>query len=197
LACSPARDFLDSYPDISLQVSGIAHGGDTVSDSVDMEVRCDSERIGGMDAVTVAGDAVFPVCHPHLGRGLKQPGDLLGQRLLHATGDPRGWAEWLSAAGVTPTEKAALVQTDSTATLLVLAERGVGVALGHASLVRPLLDHGRLVRPFAPDLETVGIFYLITPTDHPLRRQARLFKDWLLAEGTATSTQALGRATRP
>jgi LysR family glycine cleavage system transcriptional activator len=181
--------FLDSYPDISLQVSVIVHGVETVWDAVDMEVRYESERMGGMDAIALMGDAVFPVCHPRLGRELRQPSDLLDQRLLHVTGNRRGWTEWLTAAGVVPTTKTALLQTDSGATTLLLAERGIGVALGHSSLVMPLLQQGRLIRPFASSLETVGIFYLITPSDHPMRRQARLFRDWLLAEGTTSSAK--------
>lgn len=188
------KHFLDAYPDISVQISAILHGIDTVWDAVDMEVRYNSDRIGGMDAITLMGDAVFPVCQPSLGRRLKQPSDLLHQRLLHVTGNRRGWTDWLTAAGIALTAKAALLQTDSPSTSLVLAEQGAGVALGHASLIAPLLQQERLIRPFAPDLETVGIFYLITPRDHPLRRQARLFKDWLLAEGTHTSTETLERA---
>jgi LysR family glycine cleavage system transcriptional activator len=189
------QDFLDSYPDISLQVSVIVHGSETVWDAVDMEVRYESERMGGMDAITLMGDAVFPVCHPSLGGALRQPSDLLQQRLLHVTGNRRGWTEWLSAAGVNAPAKTALLQTDSGATTLVLAERAIGVALGHSSLVMPLLQQGRLIRPFAPALETVGIFYLITPSDHPLRRQARLFRDWLLAEGSNTSAETLEPAS--
>jgi LysR family glycine cleavage system transcriptional activator len=189
------QQFLDTYPDISLHVSIIVDGIETVWDAVDMDVRYESERMGGVDAITLMGDAVFPVCHPCLGRQLRQPADLLHQRLLHVTGNRRGWAEWLSAAGVPSSPGAALLQTDSGATALVLAERGIGVALSHSSLVMPLLRQGRLIRPFAPVLETVGIFYLITPSDHPLRRQARLFRDWLLAEGSNTSVETLELAT--
>jgi LysR family transcriptional regulator, glycine cleavage system transcriptional activator len=188
------KDFLDAYPDISVQLSAILHGVDTVWDAVDMEVRYNSDRIGGMDAIALMGDAVFPVCQPGLGRRLRQPSDLLHQRLLHVTGNRRGWTDWLAAAGIALTAKTALLQTDSPSTSLVLAEQGAGVALGHASLVAPLLQQERLIRPFAPELETVGIFYLITPRDHPLRRQARLFRDWLLVEGTHTSTETLEHA---
>ena len=189
------RDFLDTYPDISLQVSLIVHGVETVWNALDMEVRYESERMGGMDAIALMGDAVFPVCNPSLGHELRQPSDLLQQRLLHVTGNRHGWTEWLHAAGVTCAAKTSLLQTDSGATTLVLAEQGVGVALGHSSLVMPLLQQGRLIRPFSPALETVGIFYLITPSDHPLRRQARLFRDWLLAEGSHTSAETLEPAS--
>jgi LysR family glycine cleavage system transcriptional activator len=188
------QDFLDIYPDISLQLSAIVCDVETNWDAVDMEVRYESDRIGGMDAITLMGDAVFPVCHPRLATELRRPSDLLQQRLLHVTGNRRGWTEWLSAAGINSPSKPALLQTDSGATSLVLAERGIGVALGHSSLVTPLLQQGRLVRPFAFSLETVGIFYLITPSDHPLRRQARLFRDWLLAEGSKTSAELLEAA---
>jgi DNA-binding transcriptional LysR family regulator len=47
-----------------------------------------------------------------------------------------------------------------------------------------LIESGRLIRPFPSPLEIIGIFYLITPTAHPLRRQARLFRDWVLAQGS-------------
>jgi LysR family glycine cleavage system transcriptional activator len=188
------QDFLKSYPDICLQVSVIVYGIETAWNAVDMEVRYESDRMGGMDAITLMGDTVFPVCHPRLGKDLRQPGDLLQQRLLQVTGNRNGWSEWLAAAGVTSPAKPTLLQIGSGSTALVMAERGIGVALGHSSLVRPLLQQGRLIRPFAPALETVGIFYLITPTDHPLRRQARLFRDWLLAEGSNTSTQTLESA---
>ena len=128
LACR-LQDFLDIYPDISLQLSAIVCGVETNWDAVDMEVRYESDRIGGMDAITLMGDAVFPVCHPRLATELRRPSDLLQQRLLHVTGNRR-----------------------------------------------------------------VGIFYLITPSDHPLRRQARLFRDWLLAEGSKTSAELLEAA---
>jgi LysR family glycine cleavage system transcriptional activator len=189
------QQFLDAYPDISLQVSIIVHGIDMGWNTVDMEVRYDSDRIGGMDAIALMGDAVFPVCHPRLGRSLQQPHDLLQQRLLHVTGNRRGWTEWLSAAGVISPSRAALLQADSEATTLILAEQGLGVALAHSALVMPLLQQGRLIRPFSSALETVGIFYLITPSDHPLRRQARLFRDWLLAEGSNTSAETLEPAS--
>ena len=185
------QTFLAAYPDISLQMSLIGHGAETVWNAVDMEVRYESDRMGGLDAIALMGDAVFPVCHPRLLRALQKPEDLLQQRLLHVAGNRRGWSEWMAAAGVLPSVKTALLQTDSEATSLVLAEQGVGVALSHSALVKPLLQQGRLIRPFSSLLETLGIFYLITPSDHPMRRQARLFRDWLLTEGSNTSAETM------
>ncbi len=182
--------FLAAYPDISLQIWEVVHGSETAWDGIDMEVSYDSDRSSGMDAIALMGDAVFPVCHPSLAPQMRQPSDLLQQRLLHVMGNRRGWTDWLGAAGVTTTGKISVLQTGSAASALILAEQAAGVALGNNSLVGTLLQQGRLIRPFPPELETVGIFYLITPSDHPLRRQARHFRDWLLEEGADASAMA-------
>jgi LysR family glycine cleavage system transcriptional activator len=177
------KAFLLSYPEISLQISPILHGIDTDWDEFDLEVSFDSERMAGLDAIALMGDPVFPVCSPELARAMRKPQDLLAQRLLHVVGHRRGWSEWLAMAGVTPHAATAVLQIDSMEAALAFAEQGIGVALSHGSFVDPLLQAGRLCRPFPETLETVGIFYLITPSTVPLRRQGRLFRDWLLTEG--------------
>jgi LysR family glycine cleavage system transcriptional activator len=174
--------FLSAYPDIALQIAPIMQGIDTDWDDYDIEVSFDSERTAGLDAIALMGDTIFPVCGPQIAASLQKPTDLLSQRLLHIAGHRRGWTEWLTMAGLTPQPETPVLQIDSTEASLAFAEQGLGVALGHASFVDPLIRAGRLVRPFPTGLETVGIFYLITPSTFPLRRQARLFRDWLLAE---------------
>jgi DNA-binding transcriptional LysR family regulator len=104
--------------------------------------------------------------------------------LLHVAGQRRGWAEWLALAGLAAHPQTSILQIDSPQAAIIFAEQGLGVALGHASYVEPLIRAGRLARPFSTGLETVGIFYLITPSTFPLRRQARLLRDWLLTEAS-------------
>lgn len=178
------KAFLSSYPEISLQISPVLHGIDTDWDEFDLEVSFDSERMAGLDAIALMGDPVFPVCSPDLSPALRKPKDLVTQRLLNVVGHRRGWSEWLALAGVTPHAATPVLQIDSMEAALAFAEQGIGVALSHGSFVQPLLQAGRLIRPFPETLETVGIFYLITPSTVPLRRQGRLFRDWLLTEGT-------------
>ncbi len=178
------QDFLGAYPDILLQVSVAIGGIDNDWSTADMEVRYESTQMGGVDATVLVGGTVFPVCHPSLSQALRQPCDLLHQRLLHVTGHRHGWSEWFHVAGAVLPDGARLLQADSGVTTLVMAEQGIGVALGHSALVLPLLQQGRLVRPFMPGLATPGMFHLITPSDHPLKRQARLFRNWLLAKGS-------------
>lgn len=179
--------FLTTYPDISLQISPIVQGIDTDWDDFDIEVNFDGDRMSGLDAIALMDDPVFPVCNAQLARELRSPKDLTTQRLLNVATLRRGWTEWLAMAKVTPDPETSVLQIDSVESALSFAEQGIGVALSHGSFAESLLKQGRLIRPFPAPLETIGIFYLVTPSAFPLRRQARLFRDWLLAEGTKSA----------
>jgi LysR family glycine cleavage system transcriptional activator len=174
-------EFLDAQPAIQLRIAAAVHGMDTVWDGIDMEVRYDSDRTSGLDAVCLMSDALFPVCHPSIAGRLAAPTDLLRERLLHVIGNRHGWPEWLASVGISASALTGL-QSDTSATALALAEQGVGVALGHASLVEGLIAEGRLIRPFAPALQTKGVFYLIEPSGRPISPQARIVREWLLQE---------------
>lgn len=174
--------FLSTYPEIALEIAPLVPGIDTDWDEYDIEVSFDGERTAGLDAIALMGDATFPVCSPALAASLQQPEDLLSQRLLHVAGEKLNWANWLKMAGIAPEPQWPVLQIDSPEASLLLAEQGLGIALAHGSFAEPLIKAGRLVRPFSKRLEMVGIFYVITPSAFPLRRQARLLRDWLLAE---------------
>jgi LysR family transcriptional regulator, glycine cleavage system transcriptional activator len=177
--------FLDAHPTIQLRIAAAVHGMDTVWEGIDMEVRYDSDRKPGLDAVCLMSDAFFPVCHPRIAARLAAPADLLRERLLHVIGNRHGWPEWFGLVGIAAAALTGL-QSDTSATALALAEQGVGVALGHASLVQGLIAEGRLVRPFAPALQSQGVFYLIEPSGRPISPQARILRAWLLRESTTT-----------
>ncbi|MCB8880539.1 LysR family transcriptional regulator [Acidisoma cellulosilytica] len=181
------KAFLSSYPEISLQIAPFVQGIDTDWDEFDIEVSFDSDRMPGLDAIALMDDPIFPVCGPQIAGCLNTPKDLATEHLLHVAGQRRGWSEWLALAKIVPHAETSVLQIDSMESAMAFAEQGIGVALSHGSFVEPLLKQGRLVRPFPAPLETIGIFYLITPSAFPLRRQARLFRDWLLAEGAKTA----------
>ncbi|GAB0116687.1 LysR substrate-binding domain-containing protein [Acidisoma sp. 7E03] len=173
--------FLAEFPDIALHVSPTIGGVDTDWDEYDLEISQERDRAAGVDAIVLVGDTIFPVCGPALAAALHKPEDILHQRLLHQPGDGENWAEWFRLSGITTRPATPLIEVESLPTALAFAEQGLGVTLAHASLVASLLETGRLVRPFPSPLEIIGIFYLIMPAAHPLRRQARLFRDWILA----------------
>jgi LysR family glycine cleavage system transcriptional activator len=120
-----------------------------------------------------------------LAASLKEPRDLLRQRLIHVIGNRQGWTDWFAEAGLRDVIFDQVLQTDTSAIGLELAAAGVGVALGHSSLVKPMIEAGRLVHLFTAEIDAQGPFYLVAPSDRPMRAEARSFKTWLLAEAAA------------
>lgn len=177
------KDFHQAHPGIGLRLISAVHGIDTIWEGVDLEIRYGGEHAPGLTAVPLTADRLFPVCAPELlegPRGVRRPEDLLGQRLVHVIGNPYGWDAWFKAAGLDAAITGECLQTDTSAIALALAAAGLGVALGHSSLVGSYLAAGRLVMPFNVAVSTKNIFYLVMPENRPLRRDAAIFRDWLI-----------------
>jgi LysR family transcriptional regulator, glycine cleavage system transcriptional activator len=174
--------FLDAHPGISVRLLAVVHGSDIIWEGIDMELRYDSDRAEGLEALPFRPDYIFPVCSPAVARRLETPADLLRERLLHVIGNRHGWSEWLALAGVEAAEFPPDLQVDTSAISLALAEAGAGVALGHSSLVTDLLHAGRLVRPFAQELAAHDIYHLIRPAAGPQNAAADAFATWLMTQ---------------
>jgi len=179
--------FFSTHPDISLRLLAAVHGLDTVWDGVDFEIRYEGSHASGLTVVPLMPDRLFPVCHPSLAKELAGPADLLSQRLLHVMGNKHGWMEWFQAAGVSGDDVAQFLQTDTSAISLELAAVGLGVALGHSSLVGSMLQKNILAKPFEIAIETAGVFYLVMPRDRKLRAPAQAFLTWLQSKASDDS----------
>ena len=126
---------------------------------------------------------------------MNEPSDVLNYPLLHVVGNREGWPAWLDAAGV-ETKGAARgsgseVLLDTSAVSLELAAEGLGLALGHRSLVARHLESGRLVAPFDLALGCREAFYLVSPESRVDTPDAAAFRAWLLEEAHR-SAQAHG-----
>lgn len=97
----------------------------------------------------VERDVIFPVCAPGLAAQLSRPEDLRNVPCLTDTTWDRDWMHWLAAVDLS--EK--VTPRGPVYSLYALAVEetlnGAGVLIGHAALLAPLLQSGRLVAPFA------------------------------------------------
>jgi LysR family glycine cleavage system transcriptional activator len=185
--------FQASQDDISVRLLASVHNAESVWEGVDMEIRYDPDDSPWHDATLLFADALFPVCCPDMAERLRSPENLLAEHLIQVIGNRRGWNEWLRLAGLPEVDNFRQLQTDTSGLAISLAQSGAGVALGHHSLVEPLLASGQLQRPFELELKTSGVFYLIAPADRGMRAAARRFKAWLLSEcNGAASTGSEG-----
>ncbi|MDP2697182.1 LysR family transcriptional regulator [Thalassospira sp.] len=100
-------------------------------------------------AIILCDDDIYPVCTPAIAHTLKSPTDIGNAVCLHDSTWSSDWALWLESAcpDVAVQTKGPVFSLYSLA--LEEARNGAGVLIGHDALVRPHLESGALVAPFA------------------------------------------------
>lgn len=132
-------------------------------------------------------EEAVPVCSPDwlVSHPLLQPADLLTAPLLSQSSRRDAWGRWFAAAGV---EAGALPPGPAFEHFLMLAQAaaaGAGVALIPSFLIRPELDAGTLVIPFARPLSSQQAYYLARPADTATHLALSQFRDWILDQAKA------------
>lgn len=132
-------------------------------------------------------EEAVPVCAPGwlATHPLRQPADLLAAPLFSQSSRRDAWSRWFAAAGV---EAGTFPPAPAFEHFLMLAQAaaaGAGVALILSFLIRPELESGSLVIPFARPLSSDHAYYLARPVDaqeHPALSQ---FRDWIVDQAKA------------
>jgi LysR family glycine cleavage system transcriptional activator len=179
----PALDgFNRRNPGLTLRIEATHQYADFNSSRVDVAVRYGREQSAGLKfepLVEVRGQAV---CAPaQVKAGLKTPQDLSRQVLLHLTSQPRAWPAWLKEAGLADLTPRGEIWFDSVPTVLEAAERGLGVALAMAPLIRARQGFGtRLVAPFAFQTRRSETLYLVSRTEQARDRKIAALRRWIV-----------------
>ncbi|NOD62197.1 MULTISPECIES: LysR substrate-binding domain-containing protein [unclassified Ruegeria] len=172
-------DFIDSYPDISVQVDAGERLADFKSDGVDLAVRQGRAPFGSdLDAVPLFSTEFVPVCSPSIAGKVTHPSDLLGQVLLN---DTHGlWPLFLERVGVSG--KPRMMSFSQTSLAIDAALSGQGIALANAPLVASELASGRLVQPLEDVLiEDLG-FYIVALRKPRQPQMVEIMRNWLLSQ---------------
>lgn len=121
----------------------------------------------------------FPVCSPGLFNQspLKHPRDLARHCLLHDDQDGKTWNAWLAthAADLRPARHLYLGHAGLT---MEAAARGQGVAIGDNLTSAEDLASGRLVRPFAAQVPSLGQYALVCERLRLDKPAVAQFVDW-------------------
>jgi LysR family glycine cleavage system transcriptional activator len=171
--------FMQSYPDIALTIMSTADLADFLSPEVDIAIRYGDGGWPNASSEHLAGETRFPVCTPAYRdtHALRQPADLARATLLRHSWQP--WADWLRAAQVDLKEPPSGLTVSDSAMLIEAALSGQGVALARRRFALDDLTAGRLVRPFATEVEDGYSYYLVCREGHSLSAAAALFREWL------------------
>jgi LysR family transcriptional regulator, glycine cleavage system transcriptional activator len=176
--------FAEAYPGIDLRVSATMHHIDFAREDVDVAVRHGDGNWGGLDAVRLCTEELFPVCSPKLMSGrnrITQPSDLLKFPLLHLD-DWKAWSKWFESAGVADVKLSRGLALNRASMLIDAAVDGQGVALARTTLAAWDLINGRLAKPFNLGLRLSNTYWIVCPKATSSMPKIATFRDWLLAE---------------
>lgn len=174
---------LEAVPWLTLNlVTPIWDPGRTAAEA-ELEVRFGLESEQSDGAIRLARDRCYPVCSPAWDAAAA---DWRHATLFDCAGVRGNWEAWLAGRRQElPPGK--LVNLASTFVIsLSAAQRGVGLAMGHDTLVGVQLAEGSLARPYAQEIALPEAYYLTLPPKHGETPATRAFAAWIQAEFEAS-----------
>jgi len=159
-------------------------------DAIDLAIRFGPAPGRGLHGELLCREELFPAASPQLFRGGRMP-DMLATLaeypLLHDTdAGPEqpwlGWRGWFERAGLPTAPVGRGLQFSDSVVLVGAAIAGLGIAIGRAPHVGPLLARGQLVRVTQENWISPWSYFLMAPPAHFKRPVVRTFVDWALEE---------------
>ena len=181
--------FLAAQPQLELHLQSTVAVVDFARETgVDAGLRYGPGQWPGLQAVHLFDDWVTPTASPDLIARLGRPTlQTLGEFPL--LGAPGGrWSQWFAQFGGTPPPRF-VANFDDSETLHRAAAEGLGIALGRMSLIRPMVDAGRLLPLFDERLKAEYAHYLVFPPRAEQHAGLQALRDWLLDEAHAYAQQ--------
>lgn len=173
------NQFQQLHPYIDLRLLTNNNRVDLAGEGLDAAVRFGDGAWHGAHAQMLLRAPLSPMCTPALAQQLREPSDLAGQSLLRSyrTQEWEGWFAGLEQAA--PLARGAMF--DSSLTLAEAAAQGAGIALLPTRMFEHMLQQGRLVRPFAHEVDT-GAYWLTYLKSRPVSGALQIFRQWLHAQ---------------
>jgi LysR family transcriptional regulator, glycine cleavage system transcriptional activator len=182
--------FRERAPRIDLVLRTSRQIMDFRRDALDLAIRFAPSPGRGLHGEALCGEELFPVASPQLFGGRHMPDQLAALAdypLLHDTdaGNDQpwlGWRGWFERAGLPTAHIGRGPQFSDSIVLIGAAVAGLGIAIGRAPHVAPLLARGQLVRVTQESWISPWKYWLTAPTAHFRRPVVRTFVDWALEE---------------
>ena len=176
--------FQQLQPHIDLRLLTNNNRVDLAGEGLDAAVRFGDGAWHGTHAQMLLRAPLSPMCTPALAQQLREPADLARQSLLRSYRSQE-WEGWFAGLEQTaPLARGAMF--DSSLTLAEAAAQGAGVALLPTRMFEHMLQQGRLVRPFAHEVDT-GAYWLTHLKSRPASGALQVFRQWLIAQLQADS----------
>lgn len=169
--------FQQLHPYIDLRLLTNNNRVDLAGEGLDAAVRFGDGAWHGTHAQMLLRAPLSPMCTPMLAQQLREPADLARQTLLRSY-RTQEWEGWFAGLDQTaPLARGAMF--DSSLTLAEAAAQGAGIALLPARMFEHMLQQGRLVRPFAHEVDT-GAYWLTYLKSRQASSALQTFRQWLM-----------------
>jgi DNA-binding transcriptional LysR family regulator len=178
-------DFWTAHQDIVIDHLISERTQDANRSGIDLRVRYGDGNWPDEQSALLFGDRIVAVASPgFLARHrVRSAQDLSSLPLLSVEGVDWTWTTWsdfLREAGA-PHRKLSVRRFNSYVIALQAAQAGQGVALGWVSLVKPLIARRLLAQAGPAEITAPQSFYLTWTARQPLKQEAEVLRDWLLA----------------
>ncbi|THV23936.1 LysR substrate-binding domain-containing protein [Peteryoungia ipomoeae] len=174
--------FSEHFPEIGLRIDANDRLTDASQTDVDLRIRVGRGHWPGFKAELILEQRVAPLCTPAMAAALEEPADILD---LPKVIDGRAmftWDVWLSAVGLEGAEIKARHTFSEASLCLDAAIAGQGVMLAWQTIASHQLQHGQLVAPFGPAVNTGFGHYFVTSENARRSDKVEKFKRWLKRE---------------
>lgn len=194
------RSFHADDPSVEVRLETSNENVDFDREAVDCAIRLGDEDWPGVERDRIFDNILAPLCSPAFleTSPLDMAEDLAAVRLLHSIVRPDDWRYWLDAAGVRGIDPYAGDKFASSTLAYQATLEGFGVMIAQKELFAEDLRSGRLVQPFAFELDRGDFtYYLIYPRDRLRKPAFRRFRSWILNEMAQDSLAAAARLAEP
>lgn len=176
------------HPHVQVRLMGADRRADFERDGIDIGLRYGDGAYPDLHCELIAPATATPVCSPALADHIAgDPSRIDTALLLHdesalvAPGLPT-WSAWFAQAGAPRDIGGEGILFSNSHMALSAAVAGQGFALGLTPLIDDDLAAGRLVRPFACQIESSFGFWFVCARDRVSEPKIAAFRTWVFAE---------------
>lgn len=178
-------DFVAKHPEIELNLHSSTALVDFERDGIDCALRFGAGRWPNTQVDFLFEEHLTPVASKDLLKRLGRP-SLASLPKFPLLGDPgQRWPMWFDRFGGKAPRRYVAQFTDSE-TLTRAAVEGLGIALGRLTMIRPLVESGRLVQLWRKTLEAEFSHWFVFPARRAPSPAVEKFRSWLLIKAQAS-----------
>ncbi len=170
------------HPELELEMLAENRQRDVLREDIDLVVRLGDGNFANLHAEQLLALTAMPVAAPRLLLQHDNPVETLLQApLLGMTNLREAWNAWFRWSNLGNDAPRGVLWFDNYASLISAAEHGAGVAMGMWPLLRPLIEHERLVTLWPAQMPMAFSYYVLCRPERAQQAEIRAVIDWLQA----------------